>query len=192
MTSAASVATPAVHRLTAIDRREAILQAAMEAFAETGLHGTSTETIARNVGISQPYLFRLYGTKKELFLAAIRRCFDDTLERFRVAVEEGTPDMPVPQRIGDAYGEMLRDGTKLRMQMQSYAACDDPDVRAAVQTGFGEVTEYVASVAGVEAFRLATFMGRGMLLNVMASMDVLDATDGWAAMLREGCMAEPQ
>ena len=187
-----SIAEPPAHRLTAVDRREAILQAAMEAFADKGLHGTSTETIARNVGISQPYLFRLYGTKKELFLAAIRRCFDDTLDRFRVAVEDEGVDRPVAQRIGDAYYEMLRDGTKLRMQMQSYASCDDPDVRAVVQTGFGEVTNYVAAQMGVETFRLATFMGRGMLLNVMASMDVLEATDGWACMLREGCMAEPQ
>ena len=72
----------------------------MDAFAEKGLHGTSTETIARAVGISQPYLFRLYGTKKELFLAAVRRCFDDTLDRFRLAVQEGTPDMPVTHWIG--------------------------------------------------------------------------------------------
>ena len=185
-----TTASPVTTRLTAEDRREAILQAAMEAFADKGLHGTSTETIARTAGISQPYLFRLYGTKKELFLAAVRRCFDDTLDRFSRAVAEGAPNMPVTHWIGEAYTEMLRDGTRLRMQMQSYVACDDPDVRAAVQTGFGEVTEYVASVAGVEAFRLATFMGRGMLLNVMASMDVLEATDGWAAMLREGCMAE--
>src|SRR4249919_1908166 len=110
-----SIAEPSAPRLTAVDRREAILQAAMEAFADKGLHGTSTETIARNVGISQPYLFRLYGTKKELFLAAIRRCFDDTLDRFRRAVEEGSPAMPVTHWIGQAYAEMLRDGTKLRM-----------------------------------------------------------------------------
>jgi AcrR family transcriptional regulator len=186
MSTAAAVAP----RSTAEDRREAILQAAMQAFAEKGLHGTSTETIARAVGISQPYLFRLYGTKKELFLAAVRRCFDDTLDRFRLAVQEGTPVLPVTHWFGQAYAEMLRDGTKLRMQMQSYAACDDADVRRVVQTGFGEVTEYVAAVAGVETSRLATFMGRGMLLNVMASMDVLDATEGWAAMLQEGCMAE--
>jgi hypothetical protein len=98
--------------------------------------------------------------------------------------------MPVAHWIGQAYQEMLRDGTKLRMQMQSYAACDDPDVRRVVQAGFGEITEYVAAVAGVETSRLATFMGRGMLLNVMASMDVLEATEGWAAMLRKGCMAQ--
>lgn len=164
----------------------------MRAFADTGLHGTSTETIAREVGISQPYLFRLFGTKKVLFLAAVRRCFDDTLAGFRAAVEEGPQDVSVDKRIGDAYLEMLRDGTRLRMQMQSYAACDDPEVREAVRTGFGEITDYVSAVVDVGAPRLTTFMGRGMLLNVMASMDVLEATDGWAAMLREGCMADAE
>ena len=47
--------------------------------------------------------------------------------------------MPVTHWLGEAYAEMLRDGTKLRMQMQSYAACDDPDVRRAVQEGFDVV-----------------------------------------------------
>ena len=50
--------------------------------------------------------------------------------------------------IGEAYREMLRDGTKLRMQMQSYAACDDPDVRRAVQTGFGESPSTSAAYPG--------------------------------------------
>ncbi len=86
-----AIPEPAAHRLTAVDRREAIVQAAMEAFADTGLHGTSTETIARNVGISQPYLFRLYGTKKELFLASIRRCFDDTLDSLPRGGRGGQP-----------------------------------------------------------------------------------------------------
>ncbi len=187
-----STAVPVATRLTAEDRREAILQAAMAAFAEKGLHGTSTETIARDVGISQPYLFRLYGTKKELFLAAVRRCFEDTLVRFERAVDQGTADVPVTHWMGEAYAEMLRDGVKLRMQMQSYAACDDADVRRVVQEGFGTIIEYCAAVTGVEASSLATFIGRGMLLNVMASMDVLDATDGWASMLQKGCTAEAQ
>ena len=70
-------------RHTADERREEMIAAALVAFADTGLDGTSTETIARQVGISQPYLFRLFGTKKELFLAAVERCFTDTLETFR-------------------------------------------------------------------------------------------------------------
>ena len=176
-------------RKTAEERRAAVLEAAAAEFALAGLAGTSTDYIARRAGISQPYLFRLFRTKKELFLAAVEDCFDRTTQLFR----EAAADVPQERRLqamGLAYCELLRDRTRLMMQMQSYAACNDPDVRRVVQAGFGEITEYVAGVAGVETPRLATFMGRGMLLNVMASMDVLEATEGWAAMLREGCMAQ--
>ena len=70
-------------RKTAEERREEILAAALEEFGEHGLDGTSTDTIARKAGISQPYLFRLFGSKKELYLASVRRCFRRTLRRSR-------------------------------------------------------------------------------------------------------------
>ena len=47
-------------------------------FAEGGYSGTSTESIARAVGVSQPYLFQLFGTKRELFLAVVRHGFQRT------------------------------------------------------------------------------------------------------------------
>ena len=72
-------------RQTAGERREAVLAAALVAFAQGGLYGTSTEDIARAAGISQPYLFRLFGTKKKLFVATVERCMADTLELFRAA-----------------------------------------------------------------------------------------------------------
>ena len=79
-------------------------------------------------GISQPYLFRLFGTKKQLFLAAVERCFEETIEGFRDAVDHGDQRLAVADRIGMAYFEMIRDRSKLRMQMQAYAASDDADV----------------------------------------------------------------
>ena len=62
-------------RNTAEERRKDVLDAALEVFAEHGLSGSSTDEIARRAGISQPYLFRLFRTKKELFIAAIEQCF---------------------------------------------------------------------------------------------------------------------
>ena len=53
-------------------RREAVLEAAAAEFSRKGLHGASTDAIAKAAGISQPYLFRLFGTKKELYLATSR------------------------------------------------------------------------------------------------------------------------
>ena len=75
----------AAARQTAEERREAILDAALVCFADHGAHGMSTEAIARAVGISQPYIFRLFGTKKELVKATIERCMRETLEMLRGA-----------------------------------------------------------------------------------------------------------
>src|SRR4051794_29580777 len=72
-------------RKSAEERREEILEAALVEFAAHGLYGGSTEAIARAVGISQPYVFRLFGTKKELFTATIERCMRGTLEMMQSA-----------------------------------------------------------------------------------------------------------
>ena len=182
--------TPITARHTADERREEIIAAAFSAFADNGLDGTSTETIAQRVGISQPYLFRLFHTKKELFLAAVERCFDETLELFRVAVEEGDDTVAVHERMGMAYVDMIRNRTKLRMQMQAYAACDDPDVRRVVQKGFSELAAYIQRTTLSTPSELAHFLAKGMLLNVLASMDLLDSHELWATTIRDGCMEE--
>jgi len=102
-------------RMSAEERREEILQAAM------------TEAIAQRVGISQPYLFRLYDTKKNLFLAAVGRGFDRVLEAFRLTAEQH-PDEPLTA-MGHAYAtQLLSRREELLLQIQSYAACADPDV----------------------------------------------------------------
>src|SRR3954468_15202817 len=111
-------------RLSAAERKDEILEAAMIEFAERGLHGTSTDDIARSAGISQPYLFRLFRTKKELFLAVVDNCFDRTIQVFRDAAATAPQERRL-EAMGLAYCELLRDRTRLMMQMQSYAACND-------------------------------------------------------------------
>src|SRR3954471_23225125 len=114
-------------RQSADERREAVLEAALHEFAERGLDGASTEAIAARAGISQPYVFRLFGTKKELFKASVARCFRETLETFQRAAE-GKRGKEALEAMGRAYvDELLADRVRLRAQMQAYAACDDPD-----------------------------------------------------------------
>src|SRR6266536_11375 len=93
-------------RLSAAERREDVLDAAMIEFAERGLEGTSTEDIARRAGISQPYLFRLFGTKKELFKATAARCLRETLDMFQRAAE-GKRGEEALQAMAKAYVEEL-------------------------------------------------------------------------------------
>src|SRR4029079_1123783 len=135
-------------RQTAEQRREADLAAALDAFARGGLHGTSTEEIAEAAGISQPYLFRLFGTKKKLFLATIERCMADTLELFRRAAGEQRGQEAL-DAMGKAYfGMVTTDRTRLLAQMEGYAACDDPDVRDAMRAGYGKLHLFVETVSG--------------------------------------------
>jgi AcrR family transcriptional regulator len=174
-------------RLSAAERRDAVLDAARIEFADTGYSGTSTEDIAARAGISQPYLFRLFGTKKELYIASVSRCFRETLELFQRAAE-GLRGEEALHAIGDAYMEQLRtDRTWLRAQMQAYSASDDPEIRAVVRAGFGDLVAYVRRVSGGDWQELWQFFATGMFLNVLASMHVNDAPEPWMTDLLGAC-----
>jgi AcrR family transcriptional regulator len=169
------------------ERREEILDVALTVFAERGLHGASTEEIARRSGISQPYVFRLFGTKKELYKTVVARCFRQTLERFQRAAE-GKRGEEALQAIGDAYRQLLEgDRTYLRGQMQAYAACDDPEICAVVQAGYGDLVTYVERVSGMDEETIAGFFAKGMLMNVLSSMELQNPTEPWAVRLLAGC-----
>jgi len=174
-------------RLTAAERRDDVLDAALIEFAERGYEGTSTEDIARRAGISQPYLFRLFGTKKDLYIASVTRCFRETLELFQRAAE-GLRGEEAMHAIGQAYMEQL-EGNRvwLRAQMQAYAASDDSDIRAVVRAGYGDLIAYVRRVSGADWPEIWQFFATGMLLNVLAAMQVNDNPEPWMRELLEGC-----
>src|SRR5262245_23800212 len=176
----------ATKRSTAAARRDDVLDAALSEFADQGYEGASTEDIARQAGISQPYLFRLFGTKKELFKAAVSRCFRETLELFQRAAE-GRRGEDALHAIGQAYRRQLEeDRTRLRAQMQAYAACDDPEIRAVVRAGYGDLVAYVRRVSGADWPTVWGFFASGMLLNVLASMQFDDAPEQWMQELFSG------
>ena len=166
-------------RLTAEERREEILLAAIDEFARGGLDGTPTEAIARRVGISQPYLFRLFRTKKDLFLGVIQRCFETTLDTFRTAAE-GHAGEDALHAMGRAYAGLLEDRTRLLLQLQAYVACDDPDVRTIVREGFRRLATFVAEVSGAPAEDVRRFFETGMLMNVVAAMELDRVRQSWA------------
>jgi AcrR family transcriptional regulator len=181
------MATTTSERKSADERRVDVLDAALEVFAEHGLSGASTDEIARKAGISQPYLFRLFHTKKELFIASAERCFRETLETFQRAGEGKTGEEAL-QSIATAYGELITSNpNRLRGQMQTYAACGDPDICAVARKGYGELVNYVERVSGVDPDRLSVFFAHGMLINVIVSMNLLGSDEPWAKKLVDSC-----
>jgi len=186
------MATVSNTRQSAEERRESILAAALIEFAEKGLHGTSTEDIARRAGISQPYVFRLFGSKKQLFAAACARCMRELREQMQAAAE-GLRGEEALDAMGQAYmGILEADPRQLKLQMHMYAAAQDPEIREVVRAGFGDLVTTFERVSGADSQRLTRFMAIGMLLNVIAAMQLRGSGLAWAERLLEGCGKESE
>jgi AcrR family transcriptional regulator len=164
--------------MPAAERRELVLQAAVGEFGTHGLAGTSTEDIAHRAGISQPYLFRLFPTKKALFLACVERCFQRVRDTFAAAAGDLTGDEAMAA-MADAYELLLDDRTLLLLQMQAYAACDDPEVRATTRAGFKALWELIERLTGLPFQTVVDFFAVGMLMNVAAAMDLPSVDERW-------------
>jgi AcrR family transcriptional regulator len=163
-------------RMSAEERRESVIRAATAEFARGGYYGTSTEAIARRVGVSQPYLFRLFPGKKAIFLAASQRCLEDTIRTFEEAAE-GLEGEEALRAMANAYTKVIaEEPERLLMQMQMYVA-----VAAAEQAGEHELGEQVRAgwmrlwdavhlSLGADTDETTTFMAYGMLINCLVSM----------------------
>jgi len=169
---------------TAEERRETVLQAAGRVFAARGLHGTPTMEIARAAGISQAYLFRLFPTKAELFIALVQRCNERIHSTFvEVAAAAKASGEDVLPAMGRAYIGLLADRELLLVQLHAFAACDDGPVRAEMRRSFARLVELVERETGADAERVREFFAHGMLLNVLAAMWAEDSDAHWAQVL---------
>jgi AcrR family transcriptional regulator len=172
--------TETKQRMPAVERRELVLDVAVAEFAVHGLAGTSTEDVARRAGISQPYLFRLFPTKKALFLALVDRCFRRVQDTFIAAAGDLTGE-EAKTAMAEAYERLLDDRTLLLLQMQAYAACDDPDIRAATRAGFKKLWELIERLTGLPFQDVVDFFAIGMLMNVAAAMDLPAVDERWTS-----------
>ena len=171
-------------RVPASERRDALISAAVHEFAHGGLHGTPVDRIARRVGVAQPYVFSLFGSKRDLFLAAVERGFELIASTFTKAAAEfdpstAPPDDDVLVAMGFAYVELLgSDRDYLMLQHQSYAACDDEVIRERVRALYAGLVLHVERLSQADTERIDEFFRYGMWLNVAAAMEVEDLSAG--------------
>jgi AcrR family transcriptional regulator len=180
ITTLVDMSTVTKQRMPAAERRELVLDVAVTEFAERGLAGTSTEDVAREAGISQPYLFRLFPTKKALFLALVDRCFRRIQDTFAAAAGDLTGDDAM-MAMADAYTKLLDDRTLLRLQMQIYAACSDAEIRLAARAGYKKLWEQIERITGLPFQTVVDFFAVGMLMNVAAALDLPAVDERWAS-----------
>jgi AcrR family transcriptional regulator len=178
-----SISKTAKQRVPAAERRDALIAAAMEEFSLTGLHGTPVDRIARRVGVAQPYVFSLFATKRDLFIAAVERGFEMAMAMFSKSAEdfkrahagEEYAQEELLAALGDSYIELLGSNrTKLMLQLQAYAACDDDVIREHVSAAYERLGLRIREITGIDADGLNEFLSHGMWLNVQAALQIMD------------------
>ncbi|MBB5852140.1 TetR/AcrR family transcriptional regulator [Amycolatopsis umgeniensis] len=170
-------------RMSGTERRAQVLAIAAEEFAEHGLHGASTEVIARTAGITQAYVFRIFGTKKALFLELVRAAFERVSDGMRAA-GGGKTGLDALSAMGGQYFDLLADRTSLLLQLQGFAACGDPEVRDVVRSCFARLWGTTEDGTGLEPVTVKTFLAFGMLLNAGAAMGIEQVDEAWAEGVR--------
>lgn len=167
-------------RQTADERRTSVLAAAVSEFARSGYAGTSTEAIANRAGISQPYLFRLFGTKKGLFLATYG-LVADRIVREMTDASEGLEGQDALDAMGLAYIELMADPEILQVQLHGFAAAaGDADIARGCRSTFEVLWKLADQRTHLPEECLRDFFAMGMMINVMAAIDLLSVSEHWA------------
>jgi AcrR family transcriptional regulator len=172
-------------RIPAAERRDALIEAAVHEFAQSGYHGTPVDRIARSVGVAQPYVFSLFGSKRELFIAAVHRCFETVTALLTATAATYDPsavpeDMTILPWMGGAYVEKVKTDRDLFMlQLQAFAACDDEVIQAAVRADYAQLIRDVEKIAPeADQEQLDNFCRYGAWININAAMGIEDVTYG--------------
>jgi AcrR family transcriptional regulator len=174
-------------RLTAEERREAILDAAVEEIAAHGFSGATTADVAKRAGISQPYVFRFFATKKDLYIAVLERCTARILQGWEGAVTR--PGETRLEALGRAYVDALPERRReLKVKFSAYGDADDPEIADVLRHHLARIYRYVVHEAERDGVpdphaAAAAFVSHGFLINAAVSVDLDRAlTPGeWAA-----------
>lgn len=178
--------TTSAPRQTADARRTDVLDAATKEFAQKGLHGASTDDIARAAGISQPYLFRLFGTKKELYLATSQRAIDHLYEGFEEAAR-GKSGIDALNAMGEVYNSVMSDRDRLMLMLKCWASCDDPEICEVTRSAWRNLVDLAERASGESPEVVSTFFSKGALLTILMGMDAFQRPEPWSNRLIEGC-----
>lgn len=113
---------PVRTRMRAPERRASILDAAEQTFARLGYRTAGMADIAEAAGITQPMLYRHFGSKRELFLAVLDRAVDQIITVWR-----SSPDL---MEMGPAYTRLaIARPDLVRLRLLALTESEDPEIR---------------------------------------------------------------
>jgi AcrR family transcriptional regulator len=126
-------------------------------------------------------VFRLYRTKRELFLAAVDRSYDHLLETFRAAADGQDDEAAAFRAMGHSYLGLIEDPKRLLFQFHAYAASGgDPEIRERVRARYVELFRFVRAASGASDDEVRVFMSAGLLISVSTAIGEPGLAEGGA------------
>lgn len=187
-----SVTEKKAERIPAAERREQILQAAARVFGARGYAGATTDLVAQEAGISQPYVVRMFGGKDNLLVAVLERARSRILSAFRQVLAEVSKDRESAElgpRLALAYVDLIEDDTIQMALMQGFLLGHHPVIGPCARQGFTEIYRLLRDEAGFGPTLARDFLAQGMLINTLLAlrMPAEHDTDPTARELVEQC-----
>jgi AcrR family transcriptional regulator len=165
-------------RLSADERRDQVIRAAVDEFGERGYHAASTASIAKRAGISQPYIYALFSDKRELFTAVHDHVIGEIRAVFLEAARGTANPEEALEAMGKAYRPLMDDPRLIGAQLQCYAAAaGDPELRKHVGESFHGLVDDVARISGADPLAVAGFFACGMYMNVAVAVGQPDLVE---------------
>ena len=162
-------APEARRRMSSEERREQIVEAAIAVFGAKGYVGTTTDDVARAASVSQPYVVRLFGTKENLFLAALDSALERLLSAFR-STPEGDDPHQRGELMGQAYLGLLEVRGLHQILSHAFLLGAHPVIGPAARAGFARVWHFLRDDAGYTSEEAQKFLAMGMLINTMVGL----------------------
>lgn len=174
-------------RRTAEERRSEVVLAAMTEFGTYGYHGGSTERIAREAEISQPYVLRLFGTKLNLFVATLEHVCNTVLQTWQRALDgSAAKGWGALMLLGQSYTQGADTAMRFRMIMQGAAAASTPEIEVAINTHMDRLWTWVKTATESPDADIQRFWAFGMMQTMGVSMNAqryMESSDRARAMI---------
>jgi AcrR family transcriptional regulator len=139
------MSTTARPRLRAEERRQAVLEAACQVFSKKSYRGATTAEIAREAGISEPILYRHFGSKRDLYLACLAVTWQNLRELAERALQENPNDCL--GAVADMYMAKRARIRLVDLWIQALTeAAEDAAIAKAVRRQIREVHAFFAGV----------------------------------------------
>ncbi len=169
-------------------RREAVVLSAMTVFAANGYLGTPVTDVAKRAKISTAYVFKLFPSKQELFVAALERCFEVILAALAKGAEESADQAPEPIlfAMGGAYAALIADRKLLLLQIHAQSAAGVPEIAKAFRRGLASVVNFVKVRSNASDESVQRFIAYGQLCHLITTTGLDADTSSWASILTTG------